>query len=136
MLYQDHKRDFSIVDNMLEEANRIRDGAKQAQEVLAKLEDKRKQLHDKCRQKHEEFGQIRAQLQELHQLFKDQEKARNYLRDASKTLFVIIPESIRLFDRPTHPGLTHRHRPPRHTHLRSTTSSIMRNSIFRQLETN
>ena len=74
MLYQDHKRDFSIVDNMLEEANRIRDGAKQAQEVLAKLEDKRQQLHDKCRQKHEEFGQMRAQLQELHQLFKDQEK--------------------------------------------------------------
>ena len=102
MLYQDHKRDFSIVDNMLEEANRIRDGAKQAQEVLAKLEDKRKQLHDKCRQKHEEFGQIRAQLQELHQLFKDQEKARKYLRDASKRCLSLFQNpSAYLTDQPT-----------------------------------
>ena len=69
---QDHKRDLTIVDSMLEEANRIRDSAKQAQETLVKLEEKRKQLHDKCQEKDEEFGKIRSQLQDLDRLLKEQ----------------------------------------------------------------
>ena len=76
---QDHKRDLAIVDNMLEEANRIRDSAKQAKETLTKLEEKRKQLHDKCQEKDEKFSKIRAQLQDLDRLLKEQ-----------KTVFVCV----------------------------------------------
>ena len=94
---QDHKRDLAIVDNILEEANRIRDSAKQAQDTLGKLEEKRKQLHDKCRLKHEEFSKIRAELQDLDRLLKEQKTVYIILVIGTKNIAIDLLNFVAVF---------------------------------------